>query len=295
MTTATHSERLRAWIGRHRLASFLVVTYAFTWTVQGFLAYSGMEASWTLSILVGFGAFGPPLGASVVVWAAGGDLRAWVSQVLRWRIGVSWWVVAIGLPLVVLAVGSALYAVLGGPLDFESLPFPGVYLFAMAWGVLWGGGQEELGWRGFMLPLLQAKYSALTASLLVGVAWAGWHLPLFLNANTTHAGWPLSQQLLWVVTILAGSVLWTWMYNNTGGSVLAVAVFHAGINAMGIFHPADTEALAPGGVADPWLNFLAEATTAVVLVAAAILVVVVYGRRHLSTDEAPGPEVVGLR
>ncbi|WP_394295062.1 CPBP family intramembrane glutamic endopeptidase [Halococcus thailandensis] len=78
---------------------------------------------------------------------------------------------------------------------------------------------------------------------MVGVAWAGWHLPLFLNV-TTHGGWSLSQQLLWVVSILAGSILWTWIYNSTGGSVLAVAVFHAGVNAMGIFHPADTAAMA---------------------------------------------------
>jgi hypothetical protein len=90
---------VRSWIDRHRLASFLLVTYGFTWTVQGLLAASGMAASWTLSILVGFGAFGPPIGAAVVVWAVGGDLRAWLSQVVRWRIGTQWWTVALLLPL----------------------------------------------------------------------------------------------------------------------------------------------------------------------------------------------------
>lgn len=80
----------------------------------------------------------------------------------------------------------------------------------MAWGVVWGGGQEELGWRGFMLPVLQERYSALTASLLVGVAWAGWHLALFLNTNTTHGGWPLSQQLLW------GGLSWPARYSGRG-------------------------------------------------------------------------------
>ncbi len=254
-----------------------------------------MQASWTLSILVGFSAFGPPVGAAVVVWATGGDLRAWLSQVFRWRIGLRWWAIAILLPLAVLAVGSGLYVLGGGPTDFESIPFVGIYLFAMIWGVLWGGGQEELGWRGFMLPVLQERYSALTASLFVGVAWAGWHLPLFLNANTTHAGWSLSQQLIWVGTILAGSILWTWMYNNTGGSVLAVAVFHAGINAMGIFHPADEAALAPGGVPDPWLNLLAEGTTGVVLVGIAVGIVLVYGGADLSNSRRPGTERIGLK
>lgn len=285
---------IRRWIGRHRVVSFLLITYAFTWTVQALLVVLNMEASWTLSILVGFGGFGPPIGTAVVIWAAGGDLRAWISQVFKWRVGVKWWTIAIGLPLLVLVIGSGLFVSFGGPVYLGSLPFVGIYLFVMAWGVVWGGGQEELGWRGFMLPMLQEKYSALTSSLLIGIAWAGWHLPLFLNTNLEHGSWALSQQLVWVVTILAGSILWTWMYNSTGGSVLVVAVFHAGINAMGVFHPADLDALAPGGVPDPWLNLLAEVTGAIPLVAVAILVVFIYGAARLSNHEVLGPRRVGL-
>ena len=187
---------VRTWVDDHRIASFLAVTYGFTWTIQGLLAASGMGASWTLSILVGFGGFGPPVGAAVVVWASGGSLRSWVGQFFRWRIGGRWWAAALLVPLVVLALGSGLYVALGGPVDIAALPFPGIYLFVMVWGTVWGGGQEELGWRGFMVPVLQEQYSALVTSLLVGLAWAGWHLPLFLNASTTHAGWPLSQQLI---------------------------------------------------------------------------------------------------
>jgi membrane protease YdiL (CAAX protease family) len=284
---------VRAWIDRHRIAGFLVITYGFTWTIQGLLAASGLGASWTLSILVGFGAFGPPVGAAVVVWAAGGSLRSWAGQFGRWRIGGRWWAAAFLLPLVVLALGSGLYVALGGPVDLAAVPFPGVYIFVMAWGTVWGGGQEELGWRGFMVPVLQERYSALVTSLLVGVAWAGWHLPLFLNPNTTHAGWPVAQQLVWGATILAGSVLWTWMYNNTG-SALAAAVFHAGMNSIGVFHPADRAALVPGGIPDPWLNFLAEISSAVVLVGIAVAVGAVFGSERLSTGEVPDTSVLGL-
>jgi membrane protease YdiL (CAAX protease family) len=290
----TYDTGVRSWIDRHRIGTFLAITYAFTWSIQAALLASGMEASWTHSVLVGFGGFGPPVGAAVVLWASGGDLRTWVGQFFRWRIGVRWWLAALGLPLVILAVGVALFVALGGPTDVSGLPFPGVYLFALAWGTVWGGGQEDLGWRGFMLPLLQEQYSALGASVMVGVAWAGWHLPLFLNPTTTHGGWPLSQQLLWLVSILAGSVLWTWMYNSTGGSVLAVAVFHAGINGMGVLHPADTAAMAPGGVPDPWLTLLSEVTGAVPLVAVALLLVAVYGPTRLADRAIPGSEAVGL-
>ncbi|MCU4802080.1 CPBP family intramembrane metalloprotease [Halobacteria archaeon HArc-gm2] len=294
MTDASQDAGVRAWIDRHRLASFVGIAYAFTWVIQGALLVSGMEASWTQSILIGFGGFGPPVGAAVVIWASGGDLRKWVGQFFEWRIGAKWWALALGLPLVILTAGSLLFVALGGPVDLGAFPFPGIYLFALAWGTVWGGGQEDLGWRGFMLPLLQEKYSALAASVVVGVAWAGWHLPLFLNATTTHGNWPLSQQLLWIVSILAGSILWTWMYNSTGGSVLAVAVFHAGVNAMGIFHPADLAALAPGGVPDPALNLLAEVTGAVPMVVLALGIVAAYGAQRLSSREPPGVEVVGL-
>ncbi|MFW5900194.1 MAG: CPBP family intramembrane glutamic endopeptidase [Halodesulfurarchaeum sp.] len=283
----------RSWIDRHRLVAFLLITYSFTWVIQGIVAAMGLEASWTQSILIGFGAFGPPVGAGVVIWASGGDLRQWIGQFFIWRIGAKWWGIALGLPFLILGIGVALFVALGGPINLDSLPFPGIYLFVLAWGTVWGGGQEDLGWRGFMLPLLQDKYSALASSMIVGVSWAGWHLPLFLNAATTHGGWGLSQQLIWVVSILAGSILWTWMYNNTG-SVLAVAVFHAGINGMGVFHPADLEALAPGGVPDSALNLLAEVTGAVPLVLLAVILVAIYGGDRLANDEIPGPEVVGL-
>jgi len=294
MAEPAHDSTTRSWVDRHRLLSFVAVTYGFTWVVQGVVIAAGLEASWTQSILIGFGGFGPPVGAAVVIRASGGDLRAWVSQFFRWRIGLRWWLLALGLPLVVLTVSVGVFVALGGPIDPGSLPFPGVYLFVLAWGTVWGGGQEDLGWRGFMLPLLQENYSALVSSLVVGVTWAGWHLPLFVNPATTHGAWPVTQQLLWVVSILAGSILWTWMYNSTGGSVLAVAVFHAGINGMGVLHPADTAAMAPGGVPDPALRLLSEVTGVIPLVAIALLLLALYGPDRLVDREIPGAEAVGL-
>ena len=84
------------------------------------------------------------------------------------------------------------------------------------------------------------------------------------------------------------------MYNNTV-SALLVAVFHAGINTMGVFHPADVDALYPGGVPDQWLTLLAEGTSAVVLIGAAILVLIIYGWKRLSYNEVPGKEHIGLK
>ena len=123
---------LRTRIDAHRLLTFVAIAYAFTWTIQGALTYWGMEASWTHSILIGLGGFGPPIGAAVVVWAAGGSLRRWVDQMFKWRIGARWWALALALPLVILALGVLLFVSVGGPIDLTGLESPFIYLFAMA-------------------------------------------------------------------------------------------------------------------------------------------------------------------
>jgi membrane protease YdiL (CAAX protease family) len=90
---------------------------------------------------------------------------------------------------------------------------------------------EEIGWRGYVLPRLQAKYSALTATLILGVIWGFWHLPKYL----THFSVP---SFAWFMGhTMAAAVLYTWLYNNTKGSLLLVTLFHASSNTMGIFMP----------------------------------------------------------
>jgi membrane protease YdiL (CAAX protease family) len=86
---------------------------------------------------------------------------------------------------------------------------------------------EELGWRGFALPHLQAGRSALRASIVLGALWGAWHLPLWLTGTDSH---PLSLYPAFVLTVIASSVLYTWMYNSTGGSLLIIVLYHAASN-----------------------------------------------------------------
>ena len=99
--------------------------------------------------------------------------------------------------------------------------------------LLIAGRLEEFGWRGFAIPRLQAEYSALTAGLTVGVAWALWHLPFVLFGWVTGQG-PLPLYMIWIV---GASLVLTWLYNSTGGSVLLCMLFHAVNNASGLFAP----------------------------------------------------------
>lgn len=97
------------------------------------------------------------------------------------------------------------------------------------------GMGEEFGWRGYVLPRFQAKWNALTSSIVLGILWAAWHIPAFIIPNIS----PLYQYdfWVWVPLILLSSVVYTWVFNNTKGSVLAAALIHASLNTSVVVMP----------------------------------------------------------
>jgi membrane protease YdiL (CAAX protease family) len=127
--------------------------------------------------------------------------------------------------LVPLALGISV--LLGGnvpTVDTSILAVVIMFLFSIFPGSALG---EELGWRGFAVPHLQDTRSALSASLIVGLVWGMWHLPLFLvNTNSR----PLALFPLFVLSVVAISVLLSWLYNSTAGSMLLVVLLHATAN-----------------------------------------------------------------
>lgn len=102
--------------------------------------------------------------------------------------------------------------------------------------LLFGPVPEEPGWRGYAADGLQARHSALSASLIVGVAWMLWHLPLFFIEGTWQAGHlGFGTQLFWgwAIAVVLESILYTWIVNNTARSILAAILFHFAANAFG--------------------------------------------------------------
>ncbi|MCE7989994.1 MAG: CPBP family intramembrane metalloprotease [Caldilinea sp. CFX5] len=90
---------------------------------------------------------------------------------------------------------------------------------------------EEVGWRGYALPRLQKRYGALIASLLFGLSWGGWHLPQWFIPATEQADkWPF---VIFLVHTVAFSVLLTWLYNRSVGSLWSVILAHAAFNLIG--------------------------------------------------------------
>jgi membrane protease YdiL (CAAX protease family) len=156
-----------------------------------------------------------------------------LASTVRWRVGLRWYAVALLLPVGIVLAALYLNALFGGPTP-TAADFSGWYeipLIFLVTTLIKGPFTEEPGWRGFLLPRLQSKYAPLVASLIVGVIWASWHLPLLLN----EAGSQQRPPAQFLVSLLAMSVVYTWVYNGTGGSVLLATLMHGSFNTMGSF------------------------------------------------------------
>jgi membrane protease YdiL (CAAX protease family) len=229
-----------------RIATYLAVTFGYSWACwlpAAWLAWQGNADPvahpfwWSLA---GFGAWGPLLGAVTVAWARDGrnGVRELLNRLLRVRFGARWYLVALGLfPLLV--GGSLALAVLAGAErpELPALAQPAALPIAFVVILLLGGPlQEELGWRGTLQDALQQRWPALWSSLLVGLIWGLWHLPLFLmpreESYYNRPVWGL------VITTMLISVPFTWLYNRTDRSLFAVLLLHASFNWSHYVFPA---------------------------------------------------------
>ncbi len=277
---------------------FVLIAFVFTWFFWGLtvLEARGLISSLPVPALF-LGAFGPMVAAVVLTAREGGraGLRSLLSRVVRWRVAPFWYGVALLGPIVLQLVAMALHvAVFGGQLPslgamVGALPTVlalSVYMFIQV------GIGEEIGWRGYALPKLQTGHSALVSSVILGVIWALWHLPLFFNPATSYSNTPFWALL---VFFLPFSVLIGWVFNSTGGSVLMAMILHAVMNAS----TGPLWRAIPDGAATV-SNTNVYLIQAALLWVAAIVVVLVYGASNLSrkprqvlpaTSDGPQPRV----
>jgi len=222
---------------QHSIIAYFALAYAISWTVELPLVASaqGWLQTPVPSTLHYLAAFGPLLAALIVTAATEGSsgIRQLLAGLLKWRVGLGWILVAILSPVALFGVAAVVgYATQGkwpelallGEVDY--LPYLGVGGALILWLLTFGIG-EEVGWRGFALPRLQQGHSALTATLILGVVWAFWHLPAFFYKDTYVAMGLVTGFPLFLLSILAASLVFTWLYNSTCGSLLMVILFHA--------------------------------------------------------------------
>ncbi len=230
---------LRDQINKHPVTTFFLLAFGFTWSVWAPISYGYVHGSIELTpaiiVIYILGSFGPLLSAALVTKLTGGSLRAWFSQALKWRVPVKWWLAAFFIPILLYALMAGIHMLMGGNFNLAEvsplLALPGGFLSVF----LWGGGNEELGWRGLALPRLQERYNPLVSGLIIGVVWTLWHAPPGI-IELGFVSWAVDLPF-YMVTVTGISIVATWLYNQTGGSVLLTMVFHASVNASQSLYP----------------------------------------------------------
>jgi hypothetical protein len=164
-----------------------------------------------------------------------------LSRLLIWRVGIGYWLFACLFLIPALLVGSVINPLFhGDPPAFRTMK-PAFEIWPMFIMFFIGAGLgEELGWTGFLTPRLQARYSALTSSVIRAIFCGLWHIPLLLYSGIDHpsladfpySGWIAQKGFLVamgtmvLMLLLPWSIFYSWLFNNTGGSLLLVAVLH---------------------------------------------------------------------
>lgn len=274
-----------SFIARHSVAAFFVLATALgggmlALVIGGYLP-PRFAASSMLSASIA--------GIVVSAWEDGrSGLKRMLSRLLIWRVPIGYWLFACFFIASAYLLGSIANPAFGGdPLNFspQGRTFPILPMFILFFFA--AGIGQELGWAGFLLPRLQTRYSALTSSIIRAVLNGLWHLPLFLFSIRDqpslsafpYASW-ISQKGFVVaygasilLLMVPWSIFFTWMFNNTRGSLLLVAVLHA--SEIWVAFWMTSNAIDPGNLDNYW-------GYGAIMLGISILVVLSTGSENLS-------------
>lgn len=231
------------WLKQNSLIAYFILAYAVSWSFEIPIALSvqGIIPAKIPMWIHYFASFGPMTAALVMTSVIEGreGIRNLMSRIFKWRVDIRYYAFAILAPMGLFTFAYLLNRVVTGKWsDLALLGFPdylpyitplgtlGLWLLTYSFG-------EETGWRGFALPHLQKTRPATTATLILALAWACWHLPAFFYRDTYIElgiiGFPM-----FAFSILFAAMVFTWLYNSTGGSVLLVIIFHAVFNWLSV-------------------------------------------------------------
>ena len=223
-------------IRRYPLISYFAIAYAGSWVVWALFVLS-LEGSGLLlfhapasfMVLVGIGTFSGPTVSALVVTAAtegGAGIVRLLRRIVQWRVGLAWYLFAfVGLPAIETLGTIAIPGALASVTPIDVLPeLMSAAVFFVYPALLAGPLGEEIGWRGVALPRLQQLHGPVKASLILGVLWAFWHAPIWFSGQWSTPS--VSNIAVYVFWIVAVTFIFTWVFNNTGGSVLMAILLH---------------------------------------------------------------------
>lgn len=243
-------------VKQNPLMSFVVLTYLFSWW-PALLYWWGIDSP-------GVAGFGPFLAALVVLALTEGKpgVKTLLRRMVHWRVGWPWYLVAFGLPILMAAIASYLTVLLGAPApsaeQLATWPSIGVvFLLRMLVPGL-GGTWEEPGWRGYAVHQLETRRSRLWAMWPLWLIIVVWHIPLFLTGGAEWVD---------ILNMVAGVIIYNWLYHRSGNSVLLVMIIHSMNNAASgeFFSPMFTGIYS---VQQAWMRTLVWSVAALIVLVA---------------------------
>jgi membrane protease YdiL (CAAX protease family) len=241
---------------RRALVKFFFITFAITWPCFSAVAAFSAGGATRLSMLRGpilfLGIFAPSIVALSLTARGEGTLGvlALLRKLVQADVGARWYLFAAGYMASVKLTVALLHRVLVGAWPRFGGEAWYVMLAATIGSTIIGGQSgEEIGWRGFALPRLASRFGYGAGSILLGVIWALWHLPLFFVREADTYG---QSFFLYTLQVTAISVAMAWLYQRTNGSLLLTMLMHAAIN--------NTKDILPSGVAGATNSFTFSAS-----------------------------------
>lgn len=241
MLSTTHTSPRRIWLQNHSLFAYFLLAFGISWLFElpvtlsqsgiGLLPYHLPSLLTSLSPGVPLGPTGAALILTALLEGKPGVIRL-LKRYIQWRVSLKWYLlILLGCPLLITITASFFSAP-----HLQNLPaFLWSYLthLLLALMINW----EEGGWRGFALPRLQKQSGPLLGTIILGALWGTWHLPLLLIPAQSPIGSTLTFSLLlfclFLLQTTVKSVSFTWLFNNTGGSLLIATLLHAAASING--------------------------------------------------------------
>jgi membrane protease YdiL (CAAX protease family) len=230
-------------VRRNPLVSYFIIAYFISWTIWlPFVASVQGWVDWDVpGALYYLGPYGPLLSASIVtaITRGGEGVRDLFRRVVKFRVELRYYAFAVLVPIGLFVLAFFVNFIVTGAWSDLGLLGEADYLQPLSplgvlvlWFLTYSLG-EETGWRGFALPYLQKNRSAASATLILALLWAGWHLPAFFFRDTYVElgilGFPM-----FAIMMVFTTMVFTWLYNSTSGSVWIAIVFHAFFNWLSV-------------------------------------------------------------
>ncbi len=252
-------------VKKNPLVGYFIIAYAVTWILVLPIVMHTISENWHF-----LGAFGPSISAFIILYLTEGrvGISSLKDKITKYRVDFRWILVALS-PIFLLLVSLPIgYFISGGWFDFkqfisDTFSSPdSAFLWILpliSYGIF-----EEIGWRGFALPRLQKKFNALTATFILSIFWFLWHIPMFFYRFDFSIGMIIGFYL----GLLSGSILFTFIFNGTKGSVFMTIIWHVIWNLVATI---DITILSP--------------IMSTMIIITAILIVLKFGAKNLSTNE----------